>query len=106
MLLQVEGTDDAQEYRDTMDAMTTMGMDTDEQSDVIQVVSGNIWTKYIFDIFQLKRKSCHLLAESLTELFLQALYIILGILHLGNIVFSNVGGGETAEVNMDDRKFL
>ena len=42
MLLQVEGTDDAQEYRDTMDAMTTMGMDTDEQSDVIQVVSGNI----------------------------------------------------------------
>jgi len=61
----VDGTDDAQEYRDTMDAMTTMGMDTDEQSDVIQVVSG--------------------------------------ILHLGNILFSTVGGGETAEVNSDDR---
>ena len=28
-----------------MDAMTTMGMDTDEQSDVIQVASGNFGIK-------------------------------------------------------------
>ena len=85
-----------------MDAMTTMGMDTDEQSDVIQVVSGNIRINYIFYIFQMK----HLVPRSLTELLLTPLYMILGILHLGNIVFSNVGGGETAEVNMDDRKLF
>ena len=32
-------------------------------------------------------------------------YVFTGILHLGNILFSTVGGGETAEVNSDDRKF-
>ena len=37
---QVDGTDDKAEYKDTMDAMATMGMDNDEQSDVIQVVTG------------------------------------------------------------------
>ena len=33
-----------------MDAMTTMGMDTDEQSDVIQVASGNFGIKYLSSI--------------------------------------------------------
>ena len=36
----MDGTDDRAEYKDTMDAMATMGMDNDEQSDVIQVVTG------------------------------------------------------------------
>ena len=36
----MDGTDDKAEYKDTMDAMATMGMDNDEQSDVIQVVTG------------------------------------------------------------------
>ena len=36
----MDGTDDQVEYKDTMDAMATMGMDNDEQSDVIQVVTG------------------------------------------------------------------
>ena len=27
-----------------------------------------------------------------------------GLLHLGNIIFGAVGGGETAEVQMDERK--
>ena len=39
---QVDGTDDKAEYNDTMDAMTTMGMDDDEKSDLIQVVTGKI----------------------------------------------------------------
>ena len=47
--LKVDGTDDAAEYRDTMDAMTTMGMDTDEQSDVIQIVSGNFKIQKCWD---------------------------------------------------------
>ena len=38
---QVDGTDDKAEYEDTMDAMTTMGMDDDEKSDLIMVVTGN-----------------------------------------------------------------
>ena len=37
---QVDGTDDKAEYVDTMDAMTTMGMDDDEKSDLIMVVTG------------------------------------------------------------------
>ena len=37
---QVDGTDDKAEYEDTMDAMTTMGMDDDEKSDLIMVVTG------------------------------------------------------------------
>ena len=35
---------------------------------------------------------------------LKKFYVFTGILHLGNILFSTVGGGETAEVNSDDRK--
>ena len=41
----MDGTDDQAEYKDTMDAMATMGMDNDEQSDVIQVVTGKTTTK-------------------------------------------------------------
>ena len=36
----MDGTDDKAEYVDTMDAMTTMGMDDDEKSDLIMVVTG------------------------------------------------------------------
>ena len=36
----MDGTDDKAEYEDTMDAMTTMGMDDDEKSDLIMVVTG------------------------------------------------------------------
>ena len=43
----MDGTDDKAEYKDTMDAMATMGMDNDEQSDVIQVVTGKA-IKHIF----------------------------------------------------------
>ena len=45
---QVDGTDDKAEYVDTMDAMTTMGMDDDEKSDLIMVVTG----KKIYPISQ------------------------------------------------------
>ena len=45
---QVDGTDDKAEYVDTMDAMTTMGMDDDEKSDLIMVVTG----KTIYPISQ------------------------------------------------------
>ena len=43
----MDGTDDKAEYKDTMDAMATMGMDNDEQSDVIQVVTGKAKKHYI-----------------------------------------------------------
>ena len=43
---QVDGTDDKAEYVDTMDAMTTMGMDDDEKSDLIMVVTGEKYTQY------------------------------------------------------------
>ena len=42
----MDGTDDKAEYKDTMDAMATMGMDNDEQSDVIQVVTGKTKTQH------------------------------------------------------------
>ena len=42
-----------------MDAMTTMGMDTDEQSDVIQIVSGNFKLQKCWnEINTLKIKIC------------------------------------------------
>ena len=81
-----------------MDAMTTMGMDTDEQSDVIQIVSGDFKAQYF------------LMQSILIKRYLKSIFsfcnvhIFIGILHLGNILFSTVGGGETAEVELDDRK--
>ena len=40
--IQVDGVDDQQEFKECMEAMTTMGMDADDQSDVIQIVTGNV----------------------------------------------------------------
>ncbi len=64
-LVQIEDTDDAADFGETMAAMSTMNMSSDEQSDVIQLVSG--------------------------------------ILHLGNVVFQEVGN-DTAVVT-DQRGF-
>ena len=40
--IQVDGVDDKQEFKECMEAMTTMGMDGDEQSDVVQIVTGDV----------------------------------------------------------------
>ena len=40
LIFQVDGTDDRKEYEDTMKAMDTMNMDAEQQSEVVQLVSG------------------------------------------------------------------
>ena len=64
--VQVDGTDDAKDYLETIEAMATMGLDESEQSEVLQLVAG--------------------------------------ILHLGNVLFAEVGS-ETAAVHLDESKF-
>ena len=90
----MDGTDDKAEYKDTMDAMATMGMDNDEQSDVIQVVTGKTKIQH----YSLKHDQLWI-TKSTNCCSLE------GLLHLGNIIFGAVGGGETAEVQMDERKY-
>ena len=86
-----------------MDAMTTMGMDTDEQSDVIQIVSGDFKAQY-FLMQSILSKLCPIKRYLKSIFSFCNVHIFIGILHLGNILFSTVGGGETAEVELDDRK--
>ena len=42
LVIKVDGTDDQKEFDDTLKAMETMNMNNDEQSDVLQVVSGKL----------------------------------------------------------------
>ena len=65
IFFQVDDTDDSADYLSTIDAMTTMGMDDEEQSQVLQLTAA--------------------------------------ILHLGNILFTEVAN-ETAQVDSKECK--